>query len=168
MQLIENEEARRLLNLGEAAIIDVRERAEFRKMNFDGSINFLSSSFEIQNYFPFQRYKIYLRCQLGNRSRKVAENLENEGFSQVFLLENQMDRISVEKYRQKGWSIDRQFRITLGILLLIFLLGYKVHSSSWIITPVILCTGLIFTSIIDRCDMRMGIALLPWNRGKKG
>jgi hypothetical protein len=57
--------------------------------------------------------------------------------------------------------------MTLGVLLAIFL-GGDFLSIQWLIAiPIILATGLIFTSLIDRCYMRMGIALLPWNRGKK-
>ena len=63
----------------------------------------------------------------------------------------------------KGWTIDRQFRLALGLSLAVFLLGYFLVSEIFIVIPVILCIGLTYTSIIDRCYMRLGIAMLPWN-----
>lgn len=76
-------------------------------------------------------------------------------------MENYLDPAKI-----KGWSIDRQFRITLGILLAIALTLYALGYEYGLIIPMILCVGLIFTSIIDRCYMRMAIARMPWNRNR--
>ena len=58
--------------------------------------------------------------------------------------------------------------MTIGVLLTIFLLGYFLGEAKWVVfIPIILATGLVVTSIIDRCYMRMGIAMLPWNKNKK-
>lgn len=62
----------------------------------------------------------------------------------------------------KGWSVDRQFRFVLGILLAIFLAGYP-FSPMFAIIPVVLSLGLTVTAIIDKCYLRIGIVRLPWN-----
>jgi hypothetical protein len=67
--------------------------------------------------------------------------------------------------KRKLWTIDRQFRMALGLLVAIGLLGKIVLSDWFLIIPSIICVGLIFTSIIDRCYFRLFIASLPWNKG---
>jgi len=44
---------------------------------------------------------------------------------------------------------------------------YFLGNNGFILIPIILSGGLTITAIIDRCYMRMAIAKLPWNRGKK-
>ncbi len=154
-------------SIGNAIIIDVREPKEFKDYHLDGAINLPSTAFEISQFTPFQHQVICLVCQTGNRAGKVKEKLLDAGFKQVTLLGTQMDRFEKESsVNSGGWSVDRQFRITLGILLASFLVGQHFGLTGFIVIPLILCIGLIFTSIIDRCYMRMGIAMLPWNRKK--
>jgi hypothetical protein len=43
-------------------------------------------------------------------------------------------------------------------------MGHYWLSDAFAAIPVILCTGLIITAIIDKCYLRVGIAMLPWNR----
>lgn len=64
------------------------------------------------------------------------------------------------------WSVDRQFRFLLGVLIAIFLIGQYWMSDAFTAIPVILCLGLIITAIIDKCYLRIGIAMLPWNRAQ--
>ncbi|HKK76629.1 MAG TPA: hypothetical protein VJ953_16250 [Saprospiraceae bacterium] len=49
----------------------------------------------------------------------------------------------------------------------IFLIGYNVGIPNFIVIPIILATGLIITAIIDKCYLRIGMAMLPWNTRKK-
>ncbi|MEZ4638717.1 MAG: hypothetical protein R2856_27770 [Caldilineaceae bacterium] len=64
-----------------------------------------------------------------------------------------------------GWGIDRQFRLTLGLLLWIFLLSYLLSASPYVfIIPAIVFAGLIYSAVTDKCYLRIGISRLPWNR----
>ena len=63
-----------------------------------------------------------------------------------------------------GWTIDRQFRMFLGLMLFVAVIGMTLVSQWFIIIPSIFATGLIVTSLINRCYLRMGIARLPWNK----
>lgn len=157
------------LKAGDSVLVDVREPGEYREGTLEGAINIPSRNFSVESYLPYKNHKIILLCQSGNRVKGVYETLQNHGFTNVSILEEHMAQISQVRVvsRSKGWTIDRQFRMTLGILLVIFLTGFYFLSSAFIVIPVILATGLVVTSIIDRCYMRMGIAMLPWNRGKK-
>lgn len=154
-----------------AVLIDVREPAEFYEGHLPGAINLPSTQFKLEDYRAFAASPIYLICNSGRRAKDIAAKLPQQEFPRLFLVEQQMDTLNeAELFGEAvapvpaGWSIDRQFRMTLGLLLLTFLLGYTFVSSWFIIIPLILCAGLIVTSIIDRCYLRMGIAMLPWNR----
>jgi hypothetical protein len=52
----------------------------------------------------------------------------------------------------------------LGLFLALYLVGYHWMSALFAVIPVIPCLGLIITAIIDKCYLRIGIAMLPWNR----
>ena len=74
-----------------------------------------------------------------------------------------MEQIATEATSEL-WSVDRQFRFVLGIFIALYLIGFHWMSALFSIIPVILCLGLIITAIIDKCYLRVGIAMLPWNR----
>ena len=166
MEHIENRHARKGLIDGTCVIVDVREPGEYRDQHITGAINIPSTKYDKKFFEPFKSITIGLICQTGNRSSRILEKLKQVGYTSVKLLSSQMedlDNIS----QSDGWSIDRQFRMTLGILLALFLILTYFGYSYGRIIPVILCVGLIFTSIIDRCYMRMAIAQLPWNKNKR-
>lgn len=168
MTLIANQTALTMLAANQAVLIDVREPAEFWEGHLTGALNLPSTKFKIEDYLEFGDRAICLICQTGNRATHIAADLKQHDIENVFLLETQMavlqeDRREAQACQASGWTIDRQFRMTLGLLLALFLLGYVLGATWFLIIPVILCTGLITTSIIDRCYLRMGIAMLPWN-----
>jgi rhodanese-related sulfurtransferase len=152
----------------QAVIIDVREPAEFRDGHLPTAVNIPSTSYQVETYREFGDRAICLVCQTGRRASSVADKLQQHGIANVFLLEQQMAvlaDVGAGVYGAKtGWSIDRQFRMVLGLLLAIFLLGYFLWSAAFLVIPVILCLGLINAAITDNCYLRMGIAMLPWNR----
>lgn len=150
-------------------LIDVREPKEFSDYHIEGSINLPASGFHLNQFLPYKDATITLICQTGNRAGKVYNSLLEHGFEDVHVLEEHIAHINSPSMVSKttGWTVDRQFRMTLGVLLAFFLVGYHTLSHWFMVIPGILATGLIITSIIDRCYMRMGIAMLPWNRGKK-
>jgi len=165
METISNHVAQTEQSQGTTVIIDVREPSEYRDRHIPGALNCPSTSYSKEEFTPFEGKRICLICQSGSRAKKIAKKLEADGLTQVFILEQHMESIP-RIYTTKGWTVDRQFRMTLGVLLAIFLILYFLEIPYAFIIPLILCIGLVFTSIIDRCYMRMGIAMLPWNRGK--
>lgn len=150
-------------------LIDVREPQEYLDYHFENSVNLPSTISTIEDYEQYRNKKITLICQSGRRATKVQEMLLSNGFEKVELVEEHFERIDKSNLvsKSKIWSVDRQFRMTLGVLLLIFLLGFHFVSEYFIIIPIILALGLTITSIIDRCYMRMMIAKMPWNKGNK-
>ena len=165
METINNHTAQAELSEGTSVIIDVREPAEYKDRHIPGALNQPSSKYSKDQYSQFDGKKIYLVCQSGKRAKQIGKKLQADGLSEVFVLEQHMESIP-RAYTNKGWTVDRQFRMTLGALLATFLVLFLFEVPYAFIIPLILCSGLIITSIIDRCYMRIGIAMLPWNKGK--
>lgn len=166
MKTISNHQAQTELLKGSAVIIDVREPSEFREKHIPGAINLPSTRFNSTHFSGFTDLNIHLICESGNRANQIRSKLAAEGFHNLYIMETQMQYID-NFQNTSGWTVDRQFRLTLGVLIALFLVLYAWGQKLGLIIPIILASGLIFTSIIDRCYMRMGIAMLPWNRGKK-
>ena len=166
MLKVNNHKAQTDLLQGHAVIIDVRQAAEFVEHHIPGALNFPSTQYNKGHYAAFQHLDICLVCESGQRAQQIATKLLADGFEKVYVLEQQMQDIP-KISRSNSWSVDRQFRMTLGLLLAIFLVLHYFQISAGLVIPVILSTGLIITSIIDRCYMRMGIAMLPWNKNKQ-
>ena len=171
MTVIANHVALALAVADQAVVVDVREPAEFRDGHLPGAVNLPSTQFNIDAYRAFDTRTICLVCQTGNRPGRIATQLRDQGVDNVFLLEQQMESLSDDQFfavpSGGGWSIDRQFRMTLGVLLLLFLLGHFLGFAWTIVIPVILGAGLTITALIDRCYLRIGIAMLPWNRSRR-
>lgn len=165
MEKVENKVILEAVENGTAVLIDVREEREFNDFSIKGSINIPLSNYNLDTFIPYAEKSIYLICFSGNRSARVAKRLLKDGRIKSALAKDQMNILGAGP-QVKGWTVDRQFRMTLGILLAVFIGGNFLLSSYFIIIPVILATGLIATSLLNKCYMRMAIAALPWNKGK--
>ena len=165
MNRINNHKAQLELLEGSAVIIDVREPSEYKEHHIPGALNIPSTKFNKEHFGAFKDQKTCLVCQSGQRATMVGNKLQKEGFNNIFLLDIQMEDIP-KLISTKGWSVDRQFRFLIGLLLAIFIILYFSNITYGVIIPIILSSGLLITAIIDKCYLRMGIAMLPWNKGK--
>ncbi|GAB2502284.1 rhodanese-like domain-containing protein [Algoriphagus taiwanensis] len=148
----------------ESVIIDVRTRKEFSEISIPGAINLPSTSFRVEDFVPFKEKQICLVCESGNRANEVYQKLKLNDFEFVSILEKQMGVHKENSDYQPSWSIDRQFRLILALFLTLFLLGaYLGWVFVWAI-PVIICSGLAFSTITDNCYLKILIANFPWNR----
>ena len=148
---------------GSGIIIDVREPAEFRDGHIPYAINLPSTQFAVDNYKAWFNLKIFLVCQSGNRAQSIAQKLNEAGMSEIYVLDRHMEQVATES-NSEVWSVDRQFRFLLGVFIALYLIGRYWMSDLFVAIPVILGLGLIITAIIDKCYLRIGIAMLPWNR----
>lgn len=168
MTTIANQVALAMVAGKQAVLVDVREPAEYRDGHLPAAVNVPSTQFEIERFQEFADRPIFLVCQTGRRAGRVAGKLEEHGISNVFLLEQQMAALGDAGMGvtgiHAGWSIDRQFRMALSLSLAVFLIGFTLWSSWFIVIPIILCIGLFNAAVTDNCYLRMGIAMLPWNQ----
>lgn len=149
-------------------IIDVRTSKEFLEGSYPGALNLPSNNFDVSKFNPFRNDAIGLVCFSGNRAKQVKSLLEAEGFNNVTLMQHQMVHIMEGSGGDSAvWTVDRQFRLALGLLLGVFLVGHFIFNSPLsLIVLLIVFTGLIYSAITDNCYLRMFIALLPWNRNQ--
>lgn len=150
-----------------ATIIDVREAGEFNESHFSESIN-IPASEGIEAYSNYVNNKLILVCQSESRAIKVAEKLAHSGFTDLFVLKGGVNEAKSKELdlisNSTKWSIDRQFRFILGALLFVGLIGVTFLSLYFLIIPLIIAFGLMFSGIIDKCYLRIAVARLWWNR----
>lgn len=149
-------------------IVDVREPAEYQDLHLYGAVNIPSTSFKVADYEKYRGRPIHLVCNTGRRVKAVKQALENAGFPEVRVNDIQMQAYWESVAKNPGiegsWTVDRQFRLTLGILLLISIGGMYLASPYTLSIALIIALGLTITAIIDRCYFKMLIAWMPWNR----
>ena len=148
----------------QAIIIDVRTKKEFSEGALSGAINIPSSSFEVATFLPYRDHHICLVCETGKRATSVMKKLKDTNFQQVSVMEKNMEQLRTNYAPVNGWSVDRQFRLVLALLLGAFLLGYALDLTAFLVLPVVVCSGLLFSALTDNCYLKEGIALLPWNQ----
>ena len=148
-------------------IIDVRTSKEFQSGTLPGAINIPSNNFTLKDYEAYKNDHISLLCSSGNRAELVRQVLHENGITQVSTLHKHLDHLAVNETTDAKWSVDRQFRLALGILLAIFFVGIIAGSTSFFIIPAIVCAGLFYSVLTNNCYLKIGIALLPWNRKPK-
>lgn len=145
-------------------IVDVRTPAEFKLGSLKGALNIPSTEFTLDSYLAYKDHHISLLCSGGNRAQMVQEVLLEKGFEHVSTMLWHMDNLEFEKVQDSNWTVDRQFRLVLGVLLAIFLVGMSFEIRAILAIPIIICSGLLFSAITNNCFLKMGIAALPWNK----
>lgn len=85
-------EATRLINGGDAVIVDVREAAEFASGRIPKSKNFPFSELtkRIGDLDKFKSKPVVVTCASGSRSTGAIRLLKNAGFSELYLLKGGM------------------------------------------------------------------------------
>lgn len=150
-------------------IIDVRSEKEFNEGTYPGAINIPSVNLDIKLFSQFNKDHIALVCNSGNRAKKVKHLLELAGHYHVSLLKNQMVHLEEgPKEHQQIWSVDRQFRMAIGILIGLYVWGnYMLNSPYALAILLTVFSGLIYSATTDNCYLKALIAVFPWNRNVK-
>lgn len=155
-------EAKRRLEAGCGAVLDVREYPEYAEAHLPGS-----------QWVPLGELRedperagsgdLLVLCRSGRRAREAAEILELRGGARPVVIEG-----GIEAWKQAGYpvrhergpiSLERQVRIAAGTLVLAGLLIPGALPLSYFVGG-----GLIFAGITNSCAMGMLLARLPWNR----
>lgn len=84
-QMIHAEKAKKLLQ-EQAILIDVRTKQEYEEGHIEGAISLPSEtiSLTIEKEIPNKETAIIVYCQSGNRSKKVAQILVDQGYQNVY------------------------------------------------------------------------------------
>lgn len=113
--------------------------------------------------------KIYLLCQAGRRAEMAADQLKGKIDAEFIIIDGgvngvQQANIPLIGSGKQPVSLERQVRITAGILVLIgAILGTWVNPMFYGLSAFV-GAGLTFAGITNTCAMGMIIARMPWNK----
>ncbi|TPW21760.1 MAG: rhodanese family protein, partial [Elusimicrobia bacterium] len=112
------------------------------------------------------RKPLFVLCRSGARAVKAAALLEARGFTDVRVVGGGMEAwfaagYPVERKGPSTWSLERQVRFTVSMLLLgSFFLGRWAHPGFLVLIPLV-AAGLLYSSLTDTCGMALALARLP-------
>lgn len=173
INIISIDELRRLTTSGNLLkLIDVRTPAEYAQVHAVGA-----RSVPLDELDPTavavecgkSGDAIYVICQSGGRAAKACERLQEAGVARVYSIEGgtaawERAGLPVERNGRNTISLERQVRISAGLLVLIgAILAWTVHPG-FIAIDVFVGAGLVYAGVTDHCGMGLLLAKMPWNR----
>ncbi|MFM7807871.1 MAG: rhodanese-like domain-containing protein [Planctomycetota bacterium] len=163
-------EAARLVEHGEAFIVDVREPDEHRREHVAGAALFPSSFFSVSGFpSPDRSRQTLVMCRSGSRARKVAEALWAAGRTDVRVIEGGIvgwckAGLPAERNASAPLPLMRQVMITVGAMLL-GLTALAVFVSPWFLAAIgAVAAGLLFAGLTGICALATMLSKMPWNR----
>ena len=154
-------------------IVDVSTPAEFRQEHIPSAINLpfdsLKTSQLLNNRTFDKEEPLYLVCRTGRRSAAALDKFQKAGFTTLFVLDGGNESwisagLETLYGERRTLSLERQTRISIGILILIgSFLGFTVNIGFFAI-PTFMGAGLIFAGVTDWCGLALLLARAPWNR----
>ncbi|MBM7440005.1 rhodanese-like domain-containing protein [Streptomyces sp. HB132] len=160
--------------LHELTVIDVRTPGEYAGGHLPGALNIPLD--QIQRALPDIRHAadrgdVLVVCASGSRSENACRILAENGVTAVTLSggTGAWAADGHELHRPQGasratWGMERQVRLTAGVIVLLgLLLGYVVHPAFQLVS-VGIAGGLVFSALTNTCGMAAMLAKLPHNR----
>lgn len=149
------------------AVIDVRTSTEYKNEKISAKVKNIPDSQILHNIDELKKYdKIYIHCQSGNRSGKVVEILQNQGFENVFNVQG-----GITDWKNQNFAtitngklpIIRQVFIVASLLILIGSVGsFFMPSLIWL--SIAVGCGLLFSGTTGNCMMANLLSTMPWNK----
>ena len=148
--------------------IDVRSATEFASGHIPGAINVPLDEIEKRVADLDTDRALVLICQMGQRARIAAELLRPcrsdllalEGGTRAWIDAKHPVVASVKA----RWSLERQTRLGVGLLVLASTILAATVSSYWLLLSGFVGVGLTFAGSTDICLMGILLGKLPWNR----
>lgn len=168
-------EATKLIQEGNAVIIDVREADEFKTEHIANALSVPLSSLEkgVEMLNLPEDKTVIFQCLKGSRGQMAYERIQNLGTYKNTILNVEG---GIEAWKEQGLpviqanaasstiSLFRQIQITVGFLLILcVLLGFGGAPVAFIVTGLLGC-GLLFAGLTGWCGLGMVLARMPWNK----
>ncbi len=169
---IKPQQAKELLEKGEACIIDVRELSEHKAQSIRGACLIPIGEISAEKIpQQFINKKIILHCQRGGRSSRACSQLIQENPAlDIYNLEggilgwSESGLATACATNKPVMSLERQVRLTAGAMVFAGSFLAIIVDPIFIIVPLFIGFGLAFTAIIDWCGMAKILAMMPWNK----
>lgn len=163
-------EAARMVERGEAVIVDVREPDEHRREHVAGAALFPSSVFSVSGFPAADRTRQTLvLCRSGGRAGKVVQALRASGRTDVRVIDGGIvgwmkAGLPAVRDARAPLPLMRQVMITVGAMLLALVaLAYTV--SPWFLAAIgAVAAGLLFAGLTGICALATALSKMPWNR----
>lgn len=160
-------------------VIDVRTSAEVANESFDGSVNMplhVLKTEQVESCLKQQSAQhkpVYLLCGTGKRAATAAEKISSKLPNDVWVVEGGIEALKlagcpVSQAKEQGnlMSLERQVRITAGLLVVLgVVLGAFIAPAFYILSAGV-GAGLVFAGVTDSCMMGMLLARMPWNSAR--
>ena len=166
---ISSQEAKKLLDSQEAALIDVREPAEHRSQKIPHAQNIPLSKIQSDHLKNHSNKKVILHCKAGKRSQeacqKIIENLDYD----IYSIEGGIDSwiaagLDIEKGQSSVLPLDRQVQLTISGMIITGLVLYQFATPFGLLLPLIAGLGLANAGLTGWCGLAKFMALMPWNK----
>lgn len=169
---IQTLDLKRRLEAGETIqIIDVRSPGEYAAGHIPFAVNMPLEQVDSRLDDLRQHTPVVLVCQSGRRAELCAQQIKHHR-SDLLLLEGGTDAwqgqgLPMVQCSASRWSIERQVRLTAGLLVLTGTVLSTVLASGWVYLAMFVGAGLTFAGLTNFCGMASLFALMPWNRPPK-
>lgn len=167
------EAARRMLDAGDAILIDIRESDEHAREHILGARLAPLSSLD-QHDFDRDRAKTAIfHCKSGMRTQANAARLLARGFASAYFLDGGIEAwkaagLPVHANRRAPIDIMRQVLLTAGTIVLTgVLLGLFVNPLFFVLSG-FMGAGLMFAGATGWCGLALLLKTMPWNRASFG
>lgn len=155
-------------------LIDVRTPVEFRELHAVGAKNVPLDTLNPKELLATRNgdsdEPLYFICKSGSRGEMACKKLHAAGFTNVINVAGGSEawaQVGLPVNRgKKAVSLERQVRITAGVIVLIGALLALFVNPYFAAIPAFVGAGLAFAGITDTCAMGMMIAKMPWNQVK--
>jgi len=170
---IQTSDLKRRLEAGETLqIIDVRSPGEYASGHIPFAVNMPLEQVDSRLDDLREHTPVVLVCQSGRRAEMCAQQIQHHR-SDLLLLEGGTDAwleqgLPIVQCSASRWSIERQVRLTAGLLILLGTVLSTVVATGWVYLAMFVGAGLTFAGLTNICGMASLFGVMPWNRPPNG
>ena len=169
MQAITVDKLKQILDSDDnVQLIDVRSPAEYLAVRLQGSELMPINHFDQLSPTLDKQREVYALCRTGRRAKEFCQKIDDLGFRSV-LVEGGIEAWIKQSYPVQRspnipWSIERQTRFGIGLLVLIgIILALTVHPYFMYFSGLV-GLGLMMSGATDFCGMAIMLEKMPWNK----
>lgn len=159
-------------NSEKVQLIDVRSSGEYAAGHIPSSMNLPLEQVTSRVEDVCSKGHVVLICKSGRRAC-IAHNDLLPSCANLAVLEGGIEswsksQLPIVLAQKSKWSLERQVRLIVGVLILISVVLALTVSVNWLVLTVILGVGLTFAGLTDICGLGLLLSKLPWNRSNLG
>lgn len=157
-------------------LIDVRTPMEFYEVHAVGSLNApldnLNPELIMASRGDRAQEPLYIICRSGGRSAQACSAFVKAGFENVVNIEGGTlawvaAGLPVNRGTKKMISLDRQFRIISGLLIVVGTILAASFSSWFLVIPGLVGADMTFAGMRNTSGIGMILSRMPWNKSLK-